>query len=159
MSQTIVVPVANAGQQCLTAWCLLQFLQVLTTNIEQISGPVTVTIVPNSITAGSVVVGTQVEILNGDSGSANNYVAALHGNTAAVFGSMYAATVNTVTQTTVTNPNAQTGIESMLTILQTHISIIHDTVCYACHLCHACICNQICFLCIAAMPAWCESII
>ena len=53
-----MVPVANAGQQCLTAWCLLQFLQVLTTNIEQISGPVTVTIVPNSITAGSVVVPT-----------------------------------------------------------------------------------------------------
>ena len=88
--------------------CAVQFVSTLAVNIEVLSGPVNVSIVPGSIMSGSVVVGTSVQFLNGDSNSAATYVAAMNSNSASVFGS-YSASVTSTTQTSATNPNAQTG--------------------------------------------------
>jgi len=87
--------------------CAVQFVSTLAVNIEVLSGPVNVSIVPGSIMSGSVVVGTSVQFLNGDSNSAATYVAAMNSNSASVFGS-YSASVTSTTQTSATNPNAQT---------------------------------------------------
>jgi len=88
--------------------CAVQFVSTLAVNIEVLSGPVNVSIVPGSIMSGSVVVGTSVQFLNGDSNSAATYVAAMNSNSASVFGS-YSASVTSTTETSATNPNAQTG--------------------------------------------------
>lgn len=68
------------------------------------------TIIPGSIRSGSVVVGTQVAFLNGDTDSASNYVSAIKSDNSVVFGT-YDATVDTstITQSSTDNPNAQTG--------------------------------------------------
>lgn len=91
-----------------TIWCVLQFLQTLRTNIQALSGPVNVSIIPGSIQAGSVVLGTSVLILNGDSNSAARYASAVQNSSPLVFGS-YSATVTSISSGSTANPNAQTG--------------------------------------------------
>lgn len=86
----------------------MQFVSTLAVNIEVLSGPVNVSIIPGSVMSGSVVVGTSVQFLNGDSNSAATYVAAMNSNSPSVFGS-YSASVTSTSQTSATNPNAQTG--------------------------------------------------
>lgn len=84
----------------------MQFIKTLTTNIEKLSGPVTVAIVPGSIKPGSVVVDTTVAFLSGDTSSVTAYTTVMKSSSvSSIFGS-YAASVNTgsIVESTIANP-------------------------------------------------------
>ena len=83
----------------------MQFIGTLTTNIEKLSGPVQVAIVPNSIKPGSVVMGTTVAFLTGDTSSAAAYTRAMESSSVSIFFGSYAASVNTssIVQSTIDN--------------------------------------------------------
>ena len=120
----------------------MQFVSTLAVNIEVLSGPVNVSIVPGSIMSGSVVVGTSVQFLNGDSNSAATYVAAMNSNSASVFGS-YSASVTSTTETSATNPNAQTGELCSLHVLSSAQHCMVFVVHVACCACARCVlCGQ-----------------
>ena len=67
----------------------MQFILTLTTNIEKLSGsPVKVTV--DSVSAGSIKIGTTVLFPSGDSSSASTYTSALKsGDTSSVFGNSF----------------------------------------------------------------------
>ena len=112
----------------------VQFVSTLAVNIEILSGPVNVSIIPGNILSGSVVVDTSVQFLNGDSNSAATYVAAMNSNNPSVFGS-YSASVTSTTQTSAKNPNAQTGELCSLHVLS---SAQHCMACAMLGVCCAC---------------------
>ena len=85
---------------------VLQFIDVITTNIEKISGPVTVAL-SNIQAPGSVVFTTTVGFLNGDASSVAAYKTALTSSSSSIFGSSYAVQVDdaSIADATVSNPS------------------------------------------------------
>ncbi|DBB14918.1 TPA: hypothetical protein ACH3X3_004515 [Trebouxia sp. C0006] len=83
------------------------FLTTLSNNIEQLSGPVSVSIPNGGITPGSINVQTSVVFLNGDADSVEAYKSAMRSSSSSVFGT-FAATVdpNTISESNTTNPQA-----------------------------------------------------
>ncbi len=94
--------------ECPFTRCFLQFITELKYNIETLSGS-SVQVTIDSISAGSVKVGSTVLFLSGDSTSSSTYQSALtSGNTANIFGTSFgdvAVDTQSVTTTTVANPS------------------------------------------------------
>ena len=84
----------------------MQFVDVITANIEKISGPVTVAL-SNIRTPGSVVFTSTVGFLNGNDASVAAYKTALTSSASSIFGSTYAVQVDaaSIQDTSVSNPS------------------------------------------------------
>jgi len=105
-SQLFQNPAAIQASSVQQTVSFLQFVATLTTNIEKLSGPVNVAIVPGSIKSGSVVVGTTVAFLTGDTSSVAAYTTAMRSSSVSTIFGSYAASVNTasIAESTIANP-------------------------------------------------------
>ena len=102
----LLTAAAGCKSPHLNVSCTLQFVNVMTANVEKISGPVTVTL-SNIMNSGSVVFTTTVGFLDGDATSAAAYKTALTSSASSIFGSTYAVQVDasSITDATVDNPS------------------------------------------------------